>query len=170
MATSLYDNQYTGTETWSTQGAAITYGQGGSTATPLPLLASQLTLTYSRVVNPFFPINSTSQGKIQYNIAGAPQGSLTLGNLLAPNTVMEAFLKVVGAGCITKEDEISMMIKPFGELKCSSSGAGTASVKGSCKITGVTLQSFGLTIQSQGSIALISVPMTFSFTGLEWTD
>lgn len=173
----VFTNPYNSTQTWSAQGAIVTWGVGnGNTATlgagsQIPLMMLNLSMSYQRQIAKFYPVNGDTQGNMtKYNVSGAPQGVLQVGSIYGPtNTGLQAFIEAVAKDCKTDNDTVLLKIQPFGNLKCSSSGGGNTfnNSKNSFLLRGLELESLGMQIQG-GEVAVVNMPLTFSFTSLVW--
>lgn len=172
----VFTNPYNSTQTWSAQGAIVTWGVGnGNSNTPgsgqIPLMMLNLNMSYQRQIARFYPVNGDIQGNMtKYNISGAPQGVLQVGSIYGPtNTGLQAFIEAVAKDCKTDDDTVLLKIQPFGNLNCSSSGGGNTfnNNKNSFLLRGLELESLGMQIQG-GEVAVVNMPLTFSFTSLVW--
>ena len=130
-----------------------------------------LSMSYQRQIARFYPVNGDTQGNMtKYNISGAPQGVLQVGSIYGPtNTGLQAFIEAVAKDCKTDDDTVLLKIQPFGNLNCSSSGGGNTfnNSKNSFLLRGLELESLGMQIQG-GEVAVVNMPLTFSFTSLVW--
>lgn len=172
----VFTNPYNSTQTWSAQGAIVTWGVGRGDANSLggsqiPLMMLNLNMSYQRQVAKFYPVNGDAQGNMtKYNISGAPQGMLQVGSIYGPsNSGLSAFIEAVAKDCKQDSDTVLIKIRPFGNLNCSSSGGGNTfnNSKNSFLLRGLELESLGMQIQG-GEVAVVNMPLTFSFTSLVW--
>ena len=172
----IFYNPYSQTETWTAQGAIMTWHKGtGANASNIsnPMLMLQIQIQYQRSVQAFYPIatdaNATTLSKI--NMAGAPRGQMTIGSIFTPSkTGLKAFFTAVADPCKDANKVITVKLKPFGNVKCNtaSSGGNTAgtSTGEEFTLTGVELESVGVQIQG-GEVALVNLPTTYSFTDMD---
>lgn len=163
------NRQYT-TETWSAQGATLNYYQGLNSAAiqPLPLLISNFTIQYNRSVGAVYPINADPAGNMaKINICGAPRGTLTVGSIFSPTqgSDLADFIERVGAECKTPETEFGIFITPIGGA-CASNGSTQSFQNIVFHLQGLELEQLQVSVQG-GEQALVSQPMTFSFTTLD---
>ena len=169
----MFNNPYARTETWSVQGAAITYGQGSESGETTsgssfvcPLILTSLQMQFSRTIQRFYPIAGKQGAMTRYNILGAPNGTLNTQSMFGPTVKMQDFVNVVTAPCKTAGKEVWMQINPFGEITCTSESNVTTTLSPFVfKLTGLDMESFGLAIQG-GEITVVQMPMSFTFTGL----
>lgn len=171
----VFTNPYNSTQTWSAQGAIVMWGVGSGNSEDLagskiPLMMLNLSMSYQRQIAKFYPINTDDKGNMtKYNISGAPQGVLQVGSIYGPsNGDLNRFIEAISKDCKKDEDTVLIKIKPFGNLKCSSTGGGnTFSNDGNLLLRGVELESIGMQIQG-GEVAVVNMPLTLSFTSLVW--
>ena len=125
-----------------------------------PLLLSQINMTYSRSIQPIYPVNSATDGTFtKLQIMGAPQGTLQCTGIITPRAAdLDEFLTKVGANC--EAEDIAMDFRPFSTAsdKCNN--------KFGYRMIGLTLQTIGFSVQGN-EVAIISQPLAFTFTGLQ---
>lgn len=154
-----YDN-VPATEVWSISGAYLQYNSSS-----VPFICNQLQLTYRRTINPMYPINVLKSGSLhRIDIAGNPDGSLTLGVLLGPTTDLNEFMEAVSKNTCDTNSDMTFDIQPFDTATCVGS---TAKKNLTYHLSGLVLTNLGLTIQNQQGIATVSQPMQFMFTSLD---
>lgn len=169
-STKIFQNPYSSTETWSSQGAVITWytgsNGGADAAAMVPLLASAIQISYQRRLSPFYPLNQKQGSLKKCVIAGAPTGNLTISSIYAPTSSdMTTFLAAVSKSCKTDADQVTIIIHPYGTSPCKT-GAYDYQDQ-SFKLTGVDLESLGLSMQG-GEAAYTTMPLTFSFSDLTY--
>jgi len=166
MSVNVFNNPFTTTESFSAQGAVLNWVVGSKTST-LPLILTGIAVSYNRPTQSLYPINGISTAKpVRVLVHGAPTGQLQTTSIYSPSmSDMEAFIKAVTKDCKTKEEQVDITLRPFGSLSC----AGNDKKKDTTKftLTGVELSGFQLNIQG-GEIALVTMPLTFTFAGLFW--
>lgn len=159
----IFQNPYQTTETWSAQGALMTWKGGGVPSNPLLVL--QIGIQYQRRIQPFYPIAEGGANRKKINMVGAPSGQLTIGSIFTPSaTGLKAFLTAVGAPCKGEEDGITMELTPFGEA-CKN-GAGQSFLGETFVLKGIELETVGVQIQG-GEVAVVNIPTTYSFTDMD---
>lgn len=166
----VFNNPYNATETWTAQGAVVTWGKGnGSNASEggsVPLIMTDLSIGYSRSMRPVFAINKVKDALTRYNIAGAPSGTLNIGSILGPTaTELESFLSAVTNTCHTNNDSVLLTINPFGNVTCTSE-EGESFQGVPIILRGVELVGMSMAIQG-GDMALINMPLSFMFSSME---
>lgn len=162
-------NIFSGREGYTTQnitatGAWLSWGTAGTdskSTKPLPLLMSQISMTYSRSIQPIYPVNTGDKNTlIKLQILSAPQGTLQCTGIITPSQeLLEDFLYQTGTTCI--DHNVVMEFKPFDSHQNKA-----CKNKFGYRMTGLTLQTIGFTVQGN-EVAIISQPMAFTFTGLE---
>ena len=179
MATKIFNNQYDNTETWSAQGATVLWGLNGQpVGDTFPLLMQQLQVTYARRAQEVAAINTDDSGKRKrYRIYDAPSGELRVTSIFSPYlNNLKDFLEAVSKDCKQEDDQVWMTLSPFGTLSCSQGSGSSAQTGSSLKAFGkfalydVDLETLGLNITAgqNGSGAVTTLPMVFSFSTLEW--
>lgn len=165
MGVNVFSNIKQSTETWSLSGAAIYYGKGsGGQGSLLPLICNNLRLQYQRSINPLYPINVINEGTLhRVNITGNPQGNLTVGVIIGPNTQgVQAFLQTVTSSVCGTDSQVYFNVVPFSVNGCENTSNNLRYI-----LTGVTMNSIALDISNQGGIAIVNQPLTFEFTSME---
>lgn len=160
----IFSNPYKNVETWTAQGAVVNYTVGTGSAVAVPLLMTNITVNYGRRVMPQYPINTSSSGSgKKINIAGVPSGTLQVGSIYGPTmTGLQQFIEAVAKQVKTAADQIGLTIRPFGTT------VGNTTVNNSTlKLGGVELEQVALSLQG-GETAIVNMPLTFSFTSLDW--
>lgn len=159
----IFNNPYKTIESWSAQGAVINWGTSNTPSAPIPLIANSLNLTYAQQVSSIYPLNTSPSGaKKKINIKGAPNGNLTIGSVFSPtHQNLAAFIQAVTKDCKTENDQVTITIRPFGDIQCDTE-VGTV-----LYLTGVDCSQIQLGIQG-GEVAIVNMPMVFTFTGLDW--
>jgi hypothetical protein len=159
----IFNSPYKTTQSWASQGAIIEYGIGGSTFEPIPLMVSDLSLTYQQSIAPMFPLNTDGNNNAtKINIKGAPTGTLSLTSIYCPIPKnIEKFLELASRECVGESDGLVITLRPFGDIKCA---AGTT-VDNDSKfwLEGVELTSIGLNIRA-GEVTVVNMPLNFVFT------
>lgn len=109
-------------------------------------------------------------------INGAPNGTLRITGIYSPTAQsLSDFIEAVSKECKTTKDSVNIVIRPFGNLKCSTSlesvekeaAKAAKEPHGELHLKGLELASIGLTIQG-GEVAIVNLPLVFTFTGLDW--
>lgn len=158
-------------QTWSAQGAIVNWsvgkGTGDADSKQLPLVMMNLTASFQRTLQKFYPIAQVQGKKKQINIGGAPRGTLQIGAIFAPyGDDLEKFLKAVAKECKGDDDGVTITIRPFGNQKCTGT-AGTQQFNNiAFKLKNVELESLGVSVQG-GEVAIVNFPTNYSFTGLD---
>lgn len=163
--TTVFNNPYKNTESWSAQGAVVQWGTSDSTSKALPIMMLGLTANYGRRTSAFFPINRDASGNcVRVNISSAPSGTLQVNSIYSPtHEGLEEFIKAVTKDCKKTADAVTITLRPFGDMACSD----TSAVGQTLYLKGVELDTLGLTIQG-GESAVVNMPLAFSFTSLDW--
>ena len=181
MAT-IFTSNPIGTESWSAQGAVVTWNKGssnptgsrtynGSSAGMIPILMQQISLTYQRTIQSLYPLNQVEGGLRKCNITGAPRGQLNIVGIYAPtNADLDDFLEAVSKPCKTDKDQINIRLHPYAWGGCSTKQKSNIASGGMYSnsefiLKGIELESLGFSI-SAGENALSQMPLTFSFTEL----
>ena len=170
----IFRNPYTGTETWSSQGALVQWGTGDAATKQFPLMMLKLDMQYQRSLSSFYPINPDTAGNLtKYNIAGAPKGTLSVSSIYGPTIQgLNDFLEAVTRGCVLAEDAVTISILPFGNLNCTPDGRVSDPDNPELManqwfvLSGVEMESIALSITG-GEAAIVNLPQTYSFTMLE---
>ena len=161
---SVFDSAYENTIRIPGGGCAIKWSKGSAAPSHLPLLMYNVTLQFGRQVQPLYPINANADGtRTQIQLVGPSSGQLQCTGILTPTmSSLRDFLQACGATCADANNQINMLIYPFGNAvkSCTSSTA-------YYKLTGVTVINTGLQISSQGGMPQVMVPATFIFSDLE---
>lgn len=159
---SVYDTQnITATGAWlSWSGHGLNEDGKGNLTEQFPLLLSQITMNYSRNVQPIYPVNGAVDNTfVKLQILGAPQGTLQCTGIVTPKyDTMLDFLEKTSQNC--SEDDVVMDFKPF------TTSTGKCHNRFGYRIIGLTLQTLGFSVQG-GEVAIISQPLAFTFTGLQ---
>lgn len=159
----IFHNPYQTTETWSAQGALMTWRGGGVPSNPLLVL--QISIQNQRRIQPFYPIAEGSANRKKINMVGVPMGQLTIGSIFTPSaTNLKDFLTAVAAPCRDGDNSITMELTPFGDT-CRN-GAGQSFLGETFVLTGIELESVGVQIQG-GEVAVVNIPTTYSFTDMD---
>ena len=164
MSNSDYRTVFQGNPAYDTQnisatGAWLSWSVDGKQTQQWPLLLSQINMTFSRSIQPIYPVNSAQDGTFtKLQILGAPQGTLQCTGIVTPKyDTMVEFLEVTGAGCSQKN--VVVDFKPFSNgSKCNN--------KFGYRMTGLSMQTIGFSVQGN-EVAIISQPLAFTFTGLQ---
>lgn len=161
---------YKSARTWSAQGAIVKWGTGADNAdaNDFPLVMLNLTVSFGRTLQKFFPIAQVEGQSTQINIGGAPRGTMQVGAIFAPyNDQLVTFLNAVGKECKNRSEGVNVSIMPFGNQTCSGDSEESPGFNNQVKFTlkNVELETLGVTIQG-GEVAIVNFPTTYSFTGL----
>lgn len=170
----IFYNPYSQTETWTAQGAIMTWHKGPNAASNInnPMLMLQIQIQYQRAVQAFYPIATDATAALsKINMAGAPRGQMTIGSIFTPSkTGLKTFLTAVADPCKDAKKVITVKLKPFGNVKCNTaaSGGNTTGISQGEEftLTGVELESVGVQIQG-GEVAIVNLPTTYSFTDMD---
>jgi hypothetical protein len=170
----IFNNPYTTTQSWASQGALISWGYAGKASQgEVPLMISGLRMTYQQQITPIFPLNASQNTATKVNIKGAPQGSLELAAIYCPNPKdIQSFIVAASRTCVPVGEEMWISLAPFGNLTCTytpAEGESTPQTTGQIsefKLNGVELVSLGLNIQA-GEVTVVNMPLNFMFTSLE---
>lgn len=158
----IFNNPYNNTETWSAQGALMSWNGAEGVEKGAPMLILQVTAQFSRRIQSFYPIVAKASARKKINMTGAPVGQLTIGGIFSPDTKsLKSFIEAVGAPC--KKDPITCTITPFGD-DCDKWGDGT---RPTITLSGIELESVGIQIQG-GEVAVVNFPTTYSFTDMDF--
>lgn len=162
---SVFDSAYENTIRIPSGGCAIKWSKGSAAPSHLPLLMYDVKLQFGRQVQPLYPINANADGtRTQIHLVGPSSGQLQCTGILTPTmSSLRDFLQACGATCADENNQINMLIYPFGNAvkSCTSSTA-------YYKLTGVTVIGTGLQLSSQGGgMSQVMVPATFIFSDLE---
>lgn len=160
---------YKAAQTWSAQGAIVKWGIGENATKDMPLVMMNLTMSYGRQLQKFFPICQDADGvPTQINIGGAPRGTLQIGAIFAPySDSLSDFLSAVAKECKSKADGVYLTIMPFGNQKCAGDGdVQEFNNNVSFTLKNVELETVGVSIQG-GEVAIVNFPTNYSFTGLD---
>ena len=186
----VFNNPFANTETWSAQGALLTWKVGTSSDIPLdgtiadavPLLLQTVQLQYSQPIQPMYPINAQGLNKaVRINMKGAPNGTLAFNSIYSPlHTNLKEFLQAASKGCSLQGEELYVVIHPFGNIECT-----TVDVTGPDKksrsqhnghyndvsfaLKGVVLTSMGLNIEGN-ELTVVNMPLQFMFTSMEYVQ
>jgi len=158
-------------QTWSAQGAIVNWAVGkgtGAKSNQLPLVMMNLTASFQRTLQKFYPIAQVQGKKKQINIGGAARGTLQIGAIFAPyGDDLEKFLEAVAKECKGDDDGVTITIRPFGNQKCTGT-AGTQKFNNNIafQLKNVELESLGVSVQG-GEVAIVNFPTSYSFTGLD---
>lgn len=125
-----------------------------------PLLLNQIDMTYSRNIQPIFPVNSANDGTFtKLQVMGAPQGQLRCTGIITPKMAdLEDFLELTSSSCDTHS--VAIDFRPF------STASDNCDNKFGYRMKGLTLQTIGFSVQGN-EVAIISQPLVFTFTGLQ---
>ena len=160
---SVFDSAYENTIRIPGGGCAIKWSKGSAAPSHLPLLMYNVTLQFGRQVQPLYPINANADGtRTQIQLVGPASGTLQCTGILTPTmSSLRDFLQACGATCADANNQINMLIYPFGNAvkSCTSSTA-------YYKLTGVTVINTGLQISSQGGMPSVTAPAEFNFSDL----
>lgn len=185
----VFNNPFANTETWTAQGALLTWKVGknsdpaleGKIADAVPLLLQTVQIQYSQPIQPMYPINAQGVGKaVRINMKGAPNGTLAFNSIYSPmHTSIEDFLKAASKGCSMAGDELYVVIHPFGNIECTtveytgkSDKRDNSPTKGhyndvSFALKGVVLTSMGLNIEGN-ELTVVNMPLQFMFTSMDY--
>jgi hypothetical protein len=185
----VFNNPFANTETWSAQGALLTWNVGSASklleskdiSRAVPLLLQTVQLQYSQPVQAMYPINAQGLNKaVRINMKGAPNGVLSFNSIYSPmHTDIKEFLEAASRGCSLQGQELYVVIHPFGNIECSgisqSRGqendprAGINKHKNdiSFLLKGVVLTSMGLNIEGN-ELTVVNMPLQFMFTSMEY--
>lgn len=169
----IFYNPYSQTETWTAQGAVMTWHKGNSSSSNVtnPMLMLQIQIQYQRSVQAFYPIATDANAQLsKINMAGAPRGQMTIGSIFTPSkTGLKAFFEAVAEPCKDASKAITVKLSPFGNVKCNTAASGGntqgVSTGETFTLTGVELESVGVQLQG-GEVAVVNLPTTYSFTDM----
>lgn len=183
MGTEIFHNPYKQTKIWSLQGAAITYDvqkygstsggarklgekNGGPKNQSLPLAVTGFTIQLQRSPQQLYSLNEDVTGQLtKYMMLGAPTGSLTLEGVLAPTTVMQKFFQSISNPCYA----LTFTINPYG-TSCVDTSNKQVKIC-TIRVRGAVMNSFSFSQSAaSGNLATISMPLSFSITGVSWED
>lgn len=152
--TDIFSNSFTATKTITADGAVVTWATSGKSSL-VPMVMTNLTVTYNRALNPLFPVNVDADNvRRQYVISGVPNGTFGCAAIITPDSGdLAEFLEACGAACSTELPNIT--VRPFNSTECS---AGLSFV-----LYGVQLAGFTVT-QQGGTMALVNMNPSFIFT------
>ena len=178
---SIFSNTPIQGEVWDMSGAVLFFGNSNATRQEPPssfdqpgaantianytLIATNLTLQYTRQISKRYPINF----RRAIYMVGQPTGVLQIGALFGPTNTLGAFLKTFsGIGGVQNETHTAITIIPYGTR-----GAGTATGSGnlflgSWKISDPVLSGVGLTIAETGQSQIpVTANISMEFHDLE---
>lgn len=179
----VFQNPYQAQESWSAQGAIITWAKMSSSDIAIeietdlyktsftntyPLLATQVSLNFNRSLSKMYPVTPDANGnRKQITLAGAPKGQLTVHSLLSPtgNKTLASFLNAVAKPCKKDTEQVLMTIQPFGG-DCQLTDA-KGNVVAALNLGFVELDRLDFQIQG-GEVATVNLPLTFSFSALDF--
>lgn len=178
MSVSFFDGTPTSTSQWTVDGAIVTYGTETTTASfesdIVPLYMSRIVMSFQRRAQPMFPLNTSKSGtrkRLMINLP--PEGTLQAVGLYGPSgDSLKKFFETFSSPCASGSR--TLYLHPFSytckgnETTASSTGAQKAARHG-WKLYGVTLESVGMQIDGQEP-TLCNLPLTFRFTGLDYTE
>lgn len=165
---SVFNSPNTTTETWTLQGAVVQWGTNNSAASAIPMVLSQIGISYAVPTTTITPLNTTANGSVsRVVIKGTPEGSLTVQTIFSPSIAdFKNFLTAVTKPCKLAADQVLMTLRPFGNLQCSNSERNTAG-KLVFYLHDLDLRQMDIVLSQQNNIALVNMPLQLSFTNLE---
>lgn len=178
MSSEVFNNPYKQTKVWSTQGATITYALqtknnrynnfGGSGNKDLPIAVTGFEISLARKPSPMYSINTDNAGQLtKYMMLGAPEGTLDLGGVMAPDTEIQKFIKTVSNPCYA----VTFTINPMG-YSCVDSSSNEKKIC-TIRVSGAVMTGFGFrqnVSQSAGGMSTITFPLRFDITGVSLDD
>ena len=160
----IFTNPYNQVETWSAQGAVVTYTNNGTLAglqsPAVPLIMQNIQMSYTQKTTEFYAINTnTGSGANKVILKGSATGTMSVGSVYGPTmTGLQAFIEAVSKDT---SEQVSIFIHPFGST-CNKQATGLADII----LKNVELVQVGFNLQG-GEAALVTMPLVFSFTGME---
>lgn len=137
---------------WKLDGAIINFGPDNNDK----LLATSLTIDYSRQTQQINPINEDAR----YVIASDPTGTIQIGAVVGPSKKLSEFIGQFGDICKLKENEIT--ISPTGQETCDNDWAAEDWKASGCLITGLRMS-----IEKTAGGNMVIANMNISFLKLE---
>lgn len=139
-----------------TASGTLATGEAGQGVHEFPIFVTGISIQESRSVQPMFPLN----GNEQLNIVGQASGSVSFQGLLTRNAHdLAKFLGEIGSACNLVP--VNVTLTPFGRGCVNDMLRSVRYV-----MQGVTLVSHGVSIQSQGGVAIVNIPIQCTFSAL----
>lgn len=165
---SVFNTPNTTTETWTLQGAVVQWGTNNSASSAIPMVLNEIQISYGVPTTVITPLNTAANGSVsRVVIKGTPEGGLTVRTIFSPSiSDFKNFLKAVTKPCKMASDQVMLTLRPFGNLECSNAARNTNG-KLVFYLHDLDLRQMDVTISQNNNIALVSMPLQFSFTNLE---
>lgn len=185
---SIFNDTPVTTEAWTLQGAVVLWEVGDGTVTPkgtrgdndgwranggnVPLIMNQIQVRYAIPVSSFTPLNTVNGTAKRVLIKGIPEGTLNVQSIFTPDVQnFQAFIAACQSPCRPADKQVTVSIRPFGDLSCETDSKGNAVQLKPGGIVfylrGLDLRQFDFSISQQDQIAMTNMPLTFQFFGLE---
>lgn len=185
---SIFNDIPVTTESWTLQGAVVLWQVGDGTVAPVgtrntydgteenggnvPLLMNQISVRYAIPVSNFTPLNTINKSAKRVIIKGVPEGTLTVQSIFTPDVQnFKEFIAACQSPCRPADKQVTVSLRPFGDLNCEKDSQGNASQFKPGGIVfylrGLDLRQFDFSISQQDQIAMTNMPLTFQFFGLE---
>ena len=189
--TKIYQNEYINADAWAASGAYFIWGKAtelsssslaglertaslkelsaATKANVWPLLMQRISIQYQRKTQPIYPINMTGEGLTQVTLLGAPSGALECQGIVGPATDISKLVEATGTACGAG---VCALLQPFNRSctidtynreepeRIRTTGSNRYLIKN------LLLSTIGLTMDGS-EMAVVGVPLTFTFTSLE---
>lgn len=125
----------------------------------LPIIMTDINFNFSRSMTPIYPVNAVNGEKRIIKVSSAPQGSLHIGSIIAPDAEsMADFLEKVAKPCAKPGESVDLHFQPFAD-ECGAA-------PGDFTLKGVTLRTLSVALQGGGQ-SVISFGTDYEFIGLD---
>jgi hypothetical protein len=158
----IYNVDFSKPAAWKLDGTLLGFKDGNG-----DILATGCNLTYGRQITTSYPINTNKR----IIVAGSPKGNVTIESIIGPVGDVQEFLANYGNVCEVGNN--TMTLNPGGITQCDAkdfkdekfSSKPVIFVLSNCLMT-----NYGINIQNQNGLGMVTSQITMEFTHLEIKD